>query len=321
LRYSEWWLTEFPQEFRKRGFEVITLGNDFLFKHNMKKAMLNFNSNKYSLKEALINIGKPYYEQFAPVDLSIEFETEQIKEYMKLEVTDCDILFHADLSFPGLFHHVLFHQRPKRCFCFCHATSRNYLDYFSKDMHIKFPIEKKVAELYDTVFVGSDYHRNKIGFKNSYVVGVPLPPYNFFREKKEINIISVARYTEQKIDSSLEHKIEKEFGLIFRKQFSTWDEYYCTLSKSKILLITSKEDTFNYSVLEALENNTIVLAPNRCVFPEILSKEYLYNDFDDLKKKIKKILNSKTYHAPRIENKLLVKNFFNKISKIMVEIK
>lgn len=30
LRYQEWFFTKFPDEFSKRGFEVVTLGESFL---------------------------------------------------------------------------------------------------------------------------------------------------------------------------------------------------------------------------------------------------------------------------------------------------
>ena len=320
LRYSEWWLTEFPQEFRNRGFDVVTLGNDFLFKHNMKRSMLNFNNSKdmYSFKEALINLGKPNYEQFAPVDLSIEFETEQIKEFMKLEVTDCDILFHADLSFPGLFHHVLFHQRPKRCFCFCHATSRNYLDYFSKDVHIKFPIEKKVAELYDTVFVGSDYHANKILLDNAVVTYLPPPPFPPAQNiKKKNDIISVARQTPQKFNLHLERKVEKKFSKIKLFDSKTWAEYYKNIAESKIMLISAREETFGYQVVDAVINGCIPLAPRNYSYLELLPDKYLYRDEKELMDKITYFLKAYKKEKPVLLCQEQMNGFYNKITKVM----
>lgn len=320
LRYSEWWVTQFPQEFRNRGFEVITLGNDFLFKHNMKKSMLAFNNSKdlYSFKEALINLGKPNYEQFAPVDLSIEFEIEQIKEFMKLEVTDCDLLFHADLSFPGLFHHVLFHKKPAHCFCFCHATSRNYLDYFSKDVHIKFPIEKKVAELYDTVFVGSDYHASKILFDNMTVTYLPPPPFPLVQNaKKKNDIISVARQTPQKFNQQLERKVEKKFSKIKRFDSKTWAEYYKNIAESKIMLISASEETFGYQVVDAVINDCIPLAPRNYSYPELLPDKYLYRDEKELMTKITYFLKTYKKEMPILLCQEQMNGFYNKITKVM----
>jgi len=320
LRYSEWWVTQFPQEFRNRGFEVITLGNDFLFTRNIKKSMSKVSNSKdeYSFKEALINLGKPDYEQFAPVDLSIEFETEQIKEYMRLKITDSDILFHADLSFPGLFHHALFHKKPARCFCFCHATSRNYLDYFSKDVHIKFPIEKKVAELYDTVFVGSDYHASKILFDNAVVTYLPPPPFPPVQNvKKRNDIISVARQTPQKLNFALEKRVESNFSEIKRFDSKTWAEYYKNIAESKIMLISAREETFGYQVVDAVINGCIPLAPRNYSYLELLPDKYLYRDEKELMDKITYFLKAYKKEKPVLLCQEQMNGFYNKITKVM----
>jgi hypothetical protein len=261
-------------------------------------------------------------KNFSSAELSIKFETEQIKEYMQLDITESDILFHADLSYPGLFHHVLFHKRPSHCFCFCHATSKNNLDYFSKDADIKFPIEKKVSELYDSVFVGSDYHARKLLFDNMMVTYLPFCPYSSAQEifkniKKKNDIISVARKTPQKVNEELEKIVEKKFSEIKRFNSKTWAEYYKNIAESKIMLISAQEETFGYQVVDAITNNCIPLAPRNYSYPELLHDKYLYSDKKELMKKIKYFLKVYKKEKPVLLCQEQMKGFYNKITKVI----
>ena len=270
MRYQEWWFTKLPDEFEKAGFEVVTLG-------------------KYSITAT----EQANLAMFSPIKTAIQFETCQIKQYMELDLRDDDILFLADLSFPGLFGNVLFHKRPKKCFAFCHATSLNYLDYFEKDRINKFPIEQAYSRLMDKVFVGSYYHKDKLNWNNTVVTYLPYPPFNTFLDHKEYDIVSASRPNNQKVDAGLEFRIEEACKTtIMRKYFDTWEDYYKHLAKAKILLITSFEDTFGYQIVDAVLNGCIPLAPARCAYPEILPGEYIYHDEQHLMQKIDYILNS-----------------------------
>ena len=108
MRYSEWWYNEFPREFRARGFDVLKLGEKYLSTTKRADAQM-----------------------FSPIDESIRFECEQIKEFMSLKLYDDDMLFLSDISFPGLFANILFHKRCRKNFVFCHATAINNFDYYS----------------------------------------------------------------------------------------------------------------------------------------------------------------------------------------------
>lgn len=306
MRYSEWWVTEFPKQFSKY-FDVTIIGKKFL-------ESKNFNNDDNKL--------------FSPIDESIQFELYQIHEYLQLELKLDDILFTCDLSFPGFFANVLHHRRPRKCYAFCHATSLNVGDYFENVRRSKWRVECGQSYLFDKVFVGSKYHYNKLTEIGLYppfdgrtldIIGLPNPPMQTFKEEKKHNIISVARPSYQKVNQEVEENIEKEFGKIVRKECNTWEEYYKFVSSGRILLITSREDTFNYTILDAINNNTIVLAPNRIVFPEILDERYLYNDISDLKNKIYHYLLSSEYVVPEIKCSSLVDNFFENLIKRMKE--
>ena len=107
MRYQEWWMWKIPQEFSNAGYEVTVLGKDYAKMMAYRRGSL---------------------DMFSPINMSIEFETEQIREYMLLDIKDDDILFLSDISFPGFFSNVLYHKRCSKMFAFCHATSINKFD-------------------------------------------------------------------------------------------------------------------------------------------------------------------------------------------------
>ena len=69
------------------------------------------------------------------------FHGAQIKEYMAMDIKDDDIVFVADISFPGFFCGALYHKKPKKAFAYCHATSINKFDYFENVSDSKFLVE------------------------------------------------------------------------------------------------------------------------------------------------------------------------------------
>lgn len=296
LRYSEWWITELEKEFKKHYDEVIVLGKDMLTHLN--------ESNDTSM--------------FAPIDDSIKFEQLQINEFLNLNTDKNDTLFLADISFPGFFSSVLHHKKIKNAYAFCHGTSKNSYDYFQNTRDSKWLTESGHSKLFKKVFVATNYHKDKLRWKNIRVVGVPEPPYETYNLRdKENNIISVCRDSIQKRTKSIEKEIEKVFGKIIRQTFDTWKDYYQFISKSKILLITSKEDTFNYSVLESVRNGCIPLCPNKFSFPELLERKFLYNDISELKYKINYILNDNP-NIKNLKNDNIISNFYNNIIKEMI---
>jgi len=263
LRYQEWWYTEFPKQFKKRGFDVYVLGEKYIE-----------NTKKVSYKQ----------EMFSPINQAIMLETVQINEYMQMQLRADDILFWADTSFPGLFGNVLFHKRPKKIYGFCHATSLNTGDYYEADRQYKYPIERATMSMFNKIFVGSHYHARKIkDVANTMVTYLPFQPHDgtieTFVPKKHM-FMSASRPSPQKVDMELEKRIEEIYNTkIYRPVSKSWKEYFANLRSSKYLLITSKEDTFGYQIVDAVTNNCIPIAPNRCAYPELLPSKYLYKEY------------------------------------------
>jgi hypothetical protein len=297
-RYQEWWFNKLPTEFRKANFEVKIIGESYA--KNIKKICGN---------DGVF---------FSPVHNSINFELHQIEEYYTLKLREDDILFLADLSFPGFFVNVLYHKKPKNCFAFCHATSKNNFDYFSKNEYSKFPVESGQALLFKKIFVGSSYHEQKLQWPNTQVTYLPYPPLKGYNKEKIYDIVSASRVTHQKVNSKLEEKVEKKFSKIQRKFHNNWKEYYTFLSQSKILLITSREETFGYQVVDAVLNHCFPLAPSKFSYPELLPPECLYDSEDELLAKIDYLLNSEVVlPIPELLCHKEMTNFYSNIIKTM----
>jgi len=298
MRYQEWWYTEFPKEFSNYFDDVIVLGDEYL---------KSLETSKFKQSTS---------EMFAPVEDAINFELHQIREYMNIPIYPEDVVFLSDLSFPGLFSNILYHERPNRCFAFSHAGPTNHLDYFSGDRISKHWNEQAISQIFDLIFVGSEHQKILMDIKNSVVVRLPYPvPITPMKVEKQYDVVSVCRLNDQKICLSDEEKIEDKYGII-RKQFDTWDEYSKFLSASKILIISSLADTFNYTILDAIKCGCIPIAPNRLCFPEILPKEYLYNNGDEALKLVDHILEGKL-EVPRCLCEKEVFEFYKNVTEYM----
>ena len=306
MRYQEWWFWKFPAELMKSGFEVLVLGQSYY--EMICKIVENMDENEPNVVKG----------NFAPIETAISFECQQLNQYMNIELRDDDILFLADLSFPGIFSNVLFHKHPKRMFAYCHATSINNLDYFQPVWTAKYPVEKAHAKMFDAVFVGSEYHELKLNWPHTLVTRLPYPPIEYkCNEKKIHDIVSVSRPTPQKVDPEIEALVEVECDTkIVRKTFDTWYDYYKFLAQSKVLLITAKEETFGYQVIDAILSGCIPIAPNNYSYPELLERPYLYDNREELLTCIEEALDG-WMEVPKVLCDEEMKSFYNNIVEVM----
>ncbi len=296
-RYQEWWFWKFPEEFRKSGFEVKVLGERYA-KH--------------------MQLDRGNMSDFSPIRMAINFELEQIHEYCGMIFRSDDILFLADLSFPGFFANVLYHDHPKKMYAFCHATSLNKFDYFEDVRRSKFPVETSHACMFDKIFVGSNYHNEKLQWSNTVVTSLPGPTHLecFKNITKDIQIVSASRPGKQKVDEKLELAVEEKFGPITRRNTETPESYYRFLGQSQVLLITSFEDTFGYQIVDAINNNCIPIARNSLSYPELLPRQYLYDNKDELFELLEKALWG-LLPNPKLKCKKQMDDFYKRIIEEM----
>lgn len=304
LRYQEWWLREFEREFSAEFDEVITLG----VSKNCGTSGASFDTKLRPM--------------FAPVEASIRWELSQIEDYLSIKIYNDDIMFISDLSFPGLFMNVLAHKRPGKIFSFAHATSLNYLDYFARVRTPKSLIEKGHAAFCDAVFVGSEYHKKKLeknGILNAVVTYLPYPPFTPTKGlHKSFNIVSASRPTPQKVDLELERMVERETKqTIHRMEHSTWEQYFTFLGMSHALFISAQEETFGYQVVDAVLSGCIPIAPNRYSYPELLPREYLYENEEEAIDKVKDVLYKIDMRVPELLCDMDMKRFYRNIIETM----
>lgn len=298
MRYQEWWYYELPKNFIKYFDEVVVVSG-YVDEHKRANP-----------------------DMFSPIDEAIEFEVEQVRQFKEMygkQFSGKDYLFVADISFAGMFPSILYHKRMGNAYAFCHATSKNRFDYFAGVRKSKWLVEKGYARLFKKVFVATEYHKRKLGWHNVEVVGVPKPPFKTYKEDKEYDILYAGRITRQKFNRKIWQILEKRGYDVRVRLFDSWEEYYKGLSRAKIVLMMSKEETFGYQVLEAVMNNSVVLAPNCCSFSELLDDKYLYYNVNDLIEKVEYFIEHYD-EVPRIKGGMLKKidSWFENIYKVMV---
>lgn len=318
MRYSSWWMYDFPNNLKHYFDDIIILGE-----------------NSDLINQSDSNIGG----LFSPIELSMKFEFEQIQEYYNMELYNDDILLLLDVSFPGFFPHVLYHKRPNKAFAFCHATSVNNLDYFEtinfKCDDSKADSEAAIFKLFDKVFVSSEYHKVKLlnnDFPENIVAlkALPNPPGiekfehndNYDFDNREFDIVSVSRPSEQKVNMNIEKFIEKEFKTkIIRPEARDWHQYYDFLRNSKVLLLTGKEDTYGYAIIDAYLCGCNVVAPNNFAYPELISP-YTRNLYD--KNSLTSLVNCvqnnlKRHKFKKLDNQKHIDRFYDNLAIQMLE--
>lgn len=272
MRYQEWWGQTFELRLRQLApaLKVVVLGQ---------------------CEPITIAKGISHHRK------AIEFELLQMKQYVELKPGPKDILLHLDLSYPGLFHSLLMFHRPGRAVCVCHATSKNHLDLFGPHRKAKWPIEKAHASLYDRVIVASNYHAAKVEFPNLANLGaLPDPPFAVDQMlagsiKRNRLWGSVARDTPQKRTAQVEKAIEHLTNTpVERQEHTSWGGYFRFLRSIKFLVITSKEETYGYQVIDAVRNGCVPIAPNDYSYPELLPSELLYDNKAPLQERAQQII-------------------------------
>lgn len=299
MRYQEWWYWYLPREFISKFDEVVVITG-------------YIDDNKRS---------RP--DMFSPIDEAIEFELEQVRQFKDsygVYFNENDYLFVADISFSGIFPSILYYKRMNNAFVFCHATSKNRYDYFADVRRSKWLVEKGYSKLFKKVFVATEYHKEKLGWNNTVVVGVPKPPYPTFKEDKEYDILFAGRMSRQKFNSRIWRELKRRGYNVKMQLFDSWEEYYKGLSKAKVVLSMSKEETFGYQILEAVMNNSIPIAPRAYSYPELLDDKYLYSSLDELIEKLDYFIEHYD-EVPRIKEDMMekVENWFDNVYKFMVE--
>lgn len=324
MRYQEWWCVNMVLELKNYFDSFVVLGESFIERMFSNTSMVA-DDNLFSSQTS-----------------SIDLEVAQIQEYMQLDFRDDDILLISDISYPGIFCNALFHKRPKKCFAICHASAKNKYDIWEPVAEQKWMQESGIANLLDGIFVATEYHKHKLKWLNTYIVGLPFlkkfedgfPFYN--RDVFELpvknnstltnDIVSAARANKQKIDEKIESFVEEQFNRkiirLSETDINSWYEYYSALNNARVLLVSAHEETFGYQIADAVlgANCCIPIAPRESSYVEMLPDRYLYDrhNLDELKSIINNAMTGELSKPDKLLCQGLVDNFYVNIAKIML---
>lgn len=283
-RYTADWIQQFENEFDSNGVQYETiLGDTF--------------SNKVTTGGVLDACGTHVYKF-----------TQLQKLITKLnahEVNDGDVIFFADLWFPGI--ESLFYIRNmigvkfKICGIFHAGTYDNY-DFTCRNNMRNWGkwLEASWFSEIDKIFVATNFHKQLL-LKGSiiiprladkiFVTGLPFYGKELrdrYITKKENIIVFPHRLDEEKHPELFDLFVDKltqnrfDFKAIRTiEETNSREEYFSILGKSKIMLSFADQETFGYSTLESMALDNIVIVPNKLSYKETVPNSYRYDTLDE----------------------------------------
>ena len=271
---------------------------DYLDKNNLDYIKVYPDVEKREIKDG----------SFLDAPTTIEFKAKQIAEVSKMYyeniIRDGDIIFTSDIWFPGIesiAYLNYFTKKDVKLRGFLHAGSFTDTDFVRDMERWAKNFEDIVFDITDKVFVASNFIKNDVIRKRMInedkliVTGLPLDKDNYIKYKqntKENIIIFNGRNVDEKqpwLFKELENKIKKHYGLAIKdfefinthKTNYSKEDYYKLLGRSKIVVSFALQENFGIGINEAVELGCIPILPNRLVYPEFYSKEYLYTNFTE----------------------------------------
>jgi hypothetical protein len=132
-------------------------------------------------------------------------------------------------------------------------------------------------------------------------------------------MINVSRTGLKKRNMKFEKEVCQYLGLKVETPFAmaSWSAYYQYLAESKVLLITAKEETYGYQIVDAVRNGCIPVAPRAFSYPELLPNEYLYDSLEECVKIIVGALTDKI-PVPQLLTEVAAERFYEDVSHIMI---
>ena len=143
-RYTEQWYRWFPEEFKAQGKDFKVIDGEVLTNVIETGTFLDVNSTLYYKSEQLKKIAELFY---------------------KKEIKAGDVFFVADIEFWGIeaikYLSVL-NGIETKLYGFCHAGSYTKEDFFEKTAPFAKFYERAWGEVFDMIFVGTEYHKNQM---------------------------------------------------------------------------------------------------------------------------------------------------------------
>jgi glycosyltransferase involved in cell wall biosynthesis len=259
--------------------------------------------------------------QFLDINKTIIFKTMQLqmiaRMFHKGEIKNGDTFIVADIFFPGLEsikYRAELQGLKVRIFAFNHAGRADEEDFVQKLGPWADVAEKAYHDICDGIMFGSEYHALKVLkyfdlrdsqeliiegmiWDRKYVDQI----YNSNNDDDKLDVIvwphrlapekginELFYYADRNPDKSIIvtscgkiNDIPKPKNVTFIDGLSK-PEYYQILSQSKYYLSTALQETFGYTLQEAIHYGCEIAVPNRACYKEMVPAECLYDSIDNV---------------------------------------
>ena len=298
-RYSKQWNKWFPEQFDKYGIRYTNIYPNPLREEIKDGAFLDVVSTNH-------------------------FKAQQLQEICYLFhhnlVKNGDIFFFHDLWFPGIEMLAYIRDGLKidfKIYGIMHAGTWDDYDFLHRVGMTKwaYNLEKSWFVFIDGVFVATDFHKRLIYQRRSvnadklYRTWLPIYPDDFMMNKrveKEKIIVFPHRLDPEKRPEEFDHIKDIMRGHWFEWKFlktkeecKNKTEYYDLLSRSKIALSFSSQETWGIAMQEAVFAGCIPVVPNRLSYKEIYPEAFRYNNLDECVDRCRSIMqNESLWYSP-----------------------
>lgn len=218
-------------------------------------------------------------------------------------ITDKDIIFFADLWFPGI--ESLFYIRSmlnlkfKICGIF-HAGTYDFADFTYRTGMRKWGkhLEACWFSDIDAIFVATEFHK-KLLLENStqinglsdkiYVTGLPFFADNLklrygCAKPEETILVFPHRLDAEKHPELFDELVDwlhtKKVDFVPIKtivETKSREEYFKVLAQSKVMVSFADQETFGYSTLESMALDNVVVVPNKLSYVETVPDMFRYD--------------------------------------------
>lgn len=283
-RYTADWIQQFESEFDACGVQYETiLGSTF--------------SNTVTIGGVLDACGTHVYK-FTQLQKLIDKINANV-------VHDGDVIFFADLWFPGI--ESLFYIRNmtgikfKVCGIF-HAGTYDSKDFTCRNNMRSWGkwLEACWLSEIDKIFVATHFHKQLLLSGSIiiprladkiFVTGLPFYGESLrdrYLSTKENIVVFPHRLDEEKHPELFDLFADKlnQLGFEFKaiktiEETRSREEYFSLLGKSKVMLSFAEQETFGYATLESMVLDNIVIVPNKLSYVETVPSAYRYDSLEE----------------------------------------
>lgn len=270
---------------------------------------------------------------FLDAPTTIEFKSKQLAEvaamYYSDEIKDGDIIFTSDIWFPGIesiAYLNYFCKKDVKLRGILHAGSFTDTDFVRDMERWAKGFEDVVFDIADRIIVGSEFIKKDV-CKKRYLnpdkvvaTGFPLD-LDELKKYKSLKKENIVVFNGRNVDEKQPWLFEtmcaylKERSVSFNavnthKLNMSKEDYYTLLGKAKVVVSYALQENFGFGIREAVYLGCIPVVPNKLVYPEIFSEDYLYNNFLESIDMVEKAL-SRPRKAPEIETTVDMSKWFN----------